>query len=145
MQRWSRIARIGLHTAAVCAVLAGIGWIAPAVADRPPPVHVTVDGTGRQLVAGSTLADAVRDLRLRPRPGDLVDVTGVTLRTGVYPGRVLVDGAAAPRRSGCATATGCGSRPARIAPSPSPCAACPSPAGCPPTRSTSSAACRAST
>ena len=91
-----RIARIGLHTAAVCAVLAGIGWIAPAVADRPPPVHVTIDGTGRQLVAGSTLADAVRDLRLRPRPGDLVDVTGVTLRARVYPGRVLVDGAAVP-------------------------------------------------
>lgn len=89
-----RIARIGVHTAAVCAVLAGVGWIAPAVADRPPPVHVTIDGTGRQLVAGSTLAAAVRDLRLRPRPGDLVDVTGVTLRTGVYPGRVLVDGAA---------------------------------------------------
>jgi peptidoglycan-N-acetylglucosamine deacetylase len=95
MQGMARIARIGLHTAAVCAVLAGIGWIAPAVTDRPPPVHVTVDGTGRQLVAGSTLADAVRDLRLRPRPGDLVDVSGVTLRTGVYPGRVLVDGAPA--------------------------------------------------
>jgi peptidoglycan/xylan/chitin deacetylase (PgdA/CDA1 family) len=66
------------------------------VADRPAPVHVTVDGAGRRLVAGSTLAAAVRDLRLRPRPGDLVDVTGVTLRASVYPGRVLVDGAAAP-------------------------------------------------
>lgn len=91
----ARIARIGLPAAALLAVVVGTGWLAPTVADQPPPVHITVDGTGRQLAAGSTLSDAVRDLRLRPRPGDLVDVTGVTLRVGVYPGDVLVDGAAA--------------------------------------------------
>ncbi|HEY3763781.1 MAG TPA: polysaccharide deacetylase family protein, partial [Gaiellales bacterium] len=53
-----------------------------------------VDGSARQLAAGSTLADAVASLGLHPRAGDLVDVTGVTLRPGVYPGTVLVDGAA---------------------------------------------------
>jgi peptidoglycan/xylan/chitin deacetylase (PgdA/CDA1 family) len=91
----ARIARIGLPVAAVCLVVAGTGWLAPTVADQPPPVHITVDGTGHELAAGSTLADAVSELRLRPRPGDLVDVTGVTLRTGVYPGSVLLDSAAA--------------------------------------------------
>jgi peptidoglycan/xylan/chitin deacetylase (PgdA/CDA1 family) len=67
-------------------------------------VHLTVDGTARAVVAGSTIADAVRDLGLRPRPGDLVDVSGVTLRAGIYPGSITVDGipaaAAPPLRDG---------------------------------------------
>jgi peptidoglycan/xylan/chitin deacetylase (PgdA/CDA1 family) len=92
----ARIGRIGPPAVAVGLVLAGTGWLAPAVADQPPPLHLTVDGTGRQVVAGSTLADAVSDLHLRPRPGDMVDVSGVTLRTEIYPGRVLVDGAVEP-------------------------------------------------
>jgi peptidoglycan/xylan/chitin deacetylase (PgdA/CDA1 family) len=96
MARIGRIARIGSPAAAVVVVLAGTGWLAPAIADSPPPLHLKVDGTGRQVVAGSTLADAVSDLRLRPRPGDMVDVSGVTLRTGIYPGRVLVNGSATP-------------------------------------------------
>jgi peptidoglycan-N-acetylglucosamine deacetylase len=91
-----RIGRIGLPVAAVCAVLAGAGWLAPAVADQPPPLHVTVDGASRLLVAGSTLANAARDLRLRPRPGDMVDVSGATITAGLYPGQVLVDGVPVP-------------------------------------------------
>jgi peptidoglycan/xylan/chitin deacetylase (PgdA/CDA1 family) len=91
-----RIARIGPPAAAVTVVLAGAGWLAPAIADGPPPLHLKVDGTGRQVVAGSTLADAVSNLRLRPRPGDMADVSGVTLYPGIYPGTVLVDGSAAP-------------------------------------------------
>jgi peptidoglycan/xylan/chitin deacetylase (PgdA/CDA1 family) len=89
----ARIGRIGLPLAAVCAVVIGAGWAAPSVADRPAPVAVTVDGGDRLLAAGSTLADATAALGLRPRPGDMVDVSGVTLRTGVYPGSVLVNGA----------------------------------------------------
>ena len=54
-------------------------------------------------------------------------------------------GPLSPAPGGCATATGCGSRPARITPSPSRCTACPSPAAGRPTRSTSSAASRVST
>lgn len=90
-----RIAHIGFPLAALCAVVIGTGWLAPAVADQPPPLWVSVDGAQRQLAAGSTLAGAVSALRLHPRPGDLVDVAGVTLRSGIYPGRVLVDGAPA--------------------------------------------------
>jgi peptidoglycan/xylan/chitin deacetylase (PgdA/CDA1 family) len=95
----ARIGRIGIPLAAALAVLIGVGAFAPAIADQPPPVQLTVDGTARAVVAGSTLADAVRDLELRPRPGDLVDVSGATLRAGVYPGSITVDGlpaAAAP-------------------------------------------------
>ena len=88
----ARAGRIGLHAAVVVVVLVGVGWTAPRLADQRSPVHLTVAGAGRQVVAGSTLADAIRDLHLHPRPGDLVDVAGVTLRAGIYPGRVLVDG-----------------------------------------------------
>jgi peptidoglycan/xylan/chitin deacetylase (PgdA/CDA1 family) len=91
----ARARRIGLDAAVAAAVLAAFGWLAPAIADEPPPVNLTVAGAHRQVAPGSTLAAAARDLRLRPRPGDLVSVTGATLETGVYPGRILVDGAAA--------------------------------------------------
>jgi peptidoglycan-N-acetylglucosamine deacetylase len=88
---------VGLPLAVVCAVVVGTGWLAPTVADQPSPVWVSVGGALRQVAAHSTLADAVSALRLQPRAGDLVDVAGVTLRRGVYPGSVLVDGAhAAP-------------------------------------------------
>ncbi|HEY3764401.1 MAG TPA: polysaccharide deacetylase family protein, partial [Gaiellales bacterium] len=90
----ARIGRIGFPLAAVCAVIAGSAWLTPDASDQPPPISVSVDGSARQLAAGSTLADAVASLGLHPRAGDLVDVTGVTLRTSVYPGTVLVDGAA---------------------------------------------------
>ncbi len=96
MARIGRIARIGSPTTAVVVVLVGTAWLAPAIADSPPPLHLKVDGTGREVVAGSTLADAISDLSLRPRPGDMVDVSGATLYPGIYPGRVLVNGSAAP-------------------------------------------------
>jgi peptidoglycan/xylan/chitin deacetylase (PgdA/CDA1 family) len=91
----ARIVRVGFPLAALCAVVVGTGWRAPAVADQPPPLRVYVGAAQRQLAAGSTLADAVSALHLRPRPGDLVDVTGVALRSGIYPGSVLVDGVSA--------------------------------------------------
>jgi peptidoglycan-N-acetylglucosamine deacetylase len=98
------MARIGWHVALVVVVLVAAGWRAAGVSDQPPPLALHVDGIARQAVAGSTLADAIRDLRLRPRPGDLVDVAGVTIAAGRYPGRVVVNGgraaASAPLRSG---------------------------------------------
>jgi peptidoglycan/xylan/chitin deacetylase (PgdA/CDA1 family) len=86
---------VGLPLAALWTVVVGTGWLAPSVADEPPALWVSVDGASRQLAAGTTLAGAVSSLGLHPRRGDLVDVAGVTLRTGVYPGSVLVDGAKA--------------------------------------------------
>jgi peptidoglycan/xylan/chitin deacetylase (PgdA/CDA1 family) len=93
----ARIARVGFPLAALCAVVFGTGWLAPTLADQPPPLWVSVDGAERQLAAGTNLAGAISALGLHPRPGDLVDVAGVTLQRGLYPGSVLVDGAhAAP-------------------------------------------------
>ncbi|HEY2869243.1 MAG TPA: polysaccharide deacetylase family protein [Gaiellales bacterium] len=92
----ARIGRIGSRVALVCVVLVAAGWRAPGVVDQPAPLELRVDGTARQAVAGSTLADAVRDLGLKPRPGDLVDVGGVTIAAGRYPGHVLVNGVSLP-------------------------------------------------
>jgi peptidoglycan-N-acetylglucosamine deacetylase len=89
----ARIGRIGSRAALVLVVLVAAGWRAAGVSDQPPPLALQVDGVARQAVAGSTLADAIRDLRLQPRPGDLVDVAGVTIAAGRYPGRVVVNGA----------------------------------------------------
>jgi peptidoglycan-N-acetylglucosamine deacetylase len=96
----ARISRIGSHAALVVVVLVAAGWRAAGVADQPPPLNLRVDGVARQAVAGSSLADAMRDLRLKPRPGDLVDVAGVTIAAGRYPGRVLVNGAPASGGAG---------------------------------------------
>src|SRR5690242_19577126 len=92
----ARTGRIGSRVALVVVVLVAAGWRASGIADQPPPLELRVDGTPRQAVAGSTLADAVRDLRLKPRAGDLVDAAGVTLAAGRYPGHVLVNGAPLP-------------------------------------------------
>ncbi len=89
----ARTGRIGSRVALVCVVLVAAGWRAAEVADQPPPLELRVDGTTRQGVAGSTLADAIRDLGLKPRAGDLVDVGGVTIAAARYPGQVLVNGA----------------------------------------------------
>jgi peptidoglycan/xylan/chitin deacetylase (PgdA/CDA1 family)/sulfur carrier protein ThiS len=100
----ARIGRIVSHASLVALVLVAAGWRAEGVADQPPPLDLRVDGAARQAVAGSTLADAIRDLGLKPRPGNLVDVAGVTIAAGRYPGHVAVNGARAsgdePLRSG---------------------------------------------
>jgi peptidoglycan/xylan/chitin deacetylase (PgdA/CDA1 family)/sulfur carrier protein ThiS len=92
----ARIGRIGSRAALVAVVLVAAGWRAAGVDDQPPPLQLRVDGTARQAVAGSTLAAAIRDLGLKPPAGDLVDVAGVTIAAGRYPGRVLVNGAPVP-------------------------------------------------
>lgn len=92
----ARIGRIGSRAALVFVVLLAAGWRAEGIVDQPPPLALRVDGVPRQAVAGSTLADAIRDLGLKPRAGDLVDVAGVTIAAGRYPGRVLVNGAPRP-------------------------------------------------
>lgn len=53
---------------------------------------ITVAGRSAQLPAGTTLAQAARMLALRPSAGNLLDVEGGVLRTGVFPGRLLLDG-----------------------------------------------------
>ena len=57
---------------------------------------VTVRGRAVKVAEGTTLAAAAGRFGLHPRAGDLLDVNGQVLRAGVVPGRLLVDGRAAP-------------------------------------------------
>ena len=59
-------------------------------------ITVEVEGVERQVVAGTTLSQATRELGLQPRAGDLLGVQGDVLRAAAYPGRVLLDGTKAP-------------------------------------------------
>ncbi|HZD02682.1 MAG TPA: polysaccharide deacetylase family protein [Actinomycetes bacterium] len=100
--------RTGLLALVLAAVLPGSG-LAPrapwAPLARPPGlglppaaaprIRLEVQGRPRWVPLGTTLDDVVRDLRLRPAAGSLLAMDGTTLRHGVYPGRVLLDGQAA--------------------------------------------------
>jgi peptidoglycan/xylan/chitin deacetylase (PgdA/CDA1 family)/sulfur carrier protein ThiS len=55
-------------------------------------VPVQVEGRTVVLTAGTRLGQALDLLGLSPQKGDLVDVEGVVLERGAYPGRVLLNG-----------------------------------------------------
>jgi peptidoglycan-N-acetylglucosamine deacetylase len=57
---------------------------------------VTVAGRSVQLAEGTTLGRAAALHRLRPRPGNLLDVEGQVLRRGAVAGKLLLDGDPAP-------------------------------------------------
>jgi peptidoglycan/xylan/chitin deacetylase (PgdA/CDA1 family) len=59
-------------------------------------LSITVAGGSERMADGSTLAQAASAFRLRPRAGALLDVQGRVLRSGVFPGHLLLDGR--PRR-----------------------------------------------
>jgi peptidoglycan/xylan/chitin deacetylase (PgdA/CDA1 family) len=54
-------------------------------------VTVVIDGTVEHVAAGWTLARATERLGLHPRAGNLLDVEGDVLRSGEFPGRLLVN------------------------------------------------------
>jgi peptidoglycan/xylan/chitin deacetylase (PgdA/CDA1 family) len=89
------------------AVLAAVAGIAAAAVGHwsgnpgsRPSLVVFVDGRTVALHQGTTLGRATAVLRLRPQPGDLVDVNGQALRRGQFPGRILLNGnPAAPATS----------------------------------------------
>jgi peptidoglycan/xylan/chitin deacetylase (PgdA/CDA1 family) len=61
-----------------------------------PPIRIRVRGSTLTVPAGTALGWVIRSFSLTPPAGDLLDVEGVVLHRGVYPGRVLVDGVAVP-------------------------------------------------
>lgn len=83
--------RIALVLALLAIVVAGIG-AAAFVLTRDTSITIVVDGVEQRVPEDATLAEAVERLALTPASGDLVAVTGRTLRAGVFPGRVLVNG-----------------------------------------------------
>ena len=82
--RW-RVASVALALAALAVALSMPFQVRP-------PVPVLIGTRIMMAPDGTTVADAMRRLGVRPRPGDLVDVEGVVLRRGSEPGRVLVNG-----------------------------------------------------
>lgn len=60
--------------------------------DRPPPMHVVVDGSVRVLEPGATLARAAEVLGLHPRSGDLLDVEGRPIERGRFRGYFQING-----------------------------------------------------
>lgn len=84
------------QTALVLAAVAA-GGVALALAGCGRRSHVTVSVAGRevQVEQGATLADALATVHARPRPGDLLDVHGHVLQSGIFSGRVLLDGRSA--------------------------------------------------
>jgi peptidoglycan-N-acetylglucosamine deacetylase len=87
--RRARASRAGLVAAAVV-LLALIA--ATALGDPPPPIPIALDGSSVYVPGGSTLGALIETDRLHPAPGSMVSVTGRTLRSGIYPGRVEVNG-----------------------------------------------------
>lgn len=54
-------------------------------------MNVVVNGEGRRLEAGTTVADLLRDLELEGRPV-AVEINGATVAKGAYPKTELVEG-----------------------------------------------------
>lgn len=90
--------RLVLLLVVLAILAAGVG-AAAFVLTRDTSITVVVDGVETRVPEGTTLAEAIERLDLRPAAGDLVSVTGETLRAGFFPGRVLVN----RRRAGPST------------------------------------------
>lgn len=59
---------------------------APSLTDLPPPIHAKIEGFVQPLPEGMTVGAVARIFRIRPRSGALLDVEGVPLERGRYPG-----------------------------------------------------------
>ncbi|HZP89441.1 MAG TPA: polysaccharide deacetylase family protein [Actinomycetota bacterium] len=91
--------RIGVRAAVVLGVAILPLLVAATLADLPAPVQITLDGRVRFVPQGTTLGGLIRARNLHPRSGRLLDVEGHVLRYRADPGRILLNGAPAPRRT----------------------------------------------
>ncbi|MGH3083950.1 MAG: polysaccharide deacetylase family protein [Gaiellaceae bacterium] len=66
---------------------------------REDTISIRIRGLEEAVPAGTTRSEAAERFGLRPVAGDLLDVQGGILRQNAYPGRVLVNGRAAPGRT----------------------------------------------
>jgi peptidoglycan/xylan/chitin deacetylase (PgdA/CDA1 family) len=99
---WLRRGALSLMLAAAVA-----GSVPEALPDRfqaqrfpvaaSPRIRLDIGGRQRWVPLGWTLADAIHRFRLQPRAGSLRAVDGGVLRPDAFPGRVLLNGRAAPR------------------------------------------------
>ena len=87
---------VGVAIVVVAAVVGGFAAERLIGGDGSSSLTVTVAGRSVEVAEGTSLAAAAARLGLHPDAGDLLDVDGKVLRAGVVPGRLLVDGRAAP-------------------------------------------------
>src|SRR5262249_28827314 len=87
------VASVGPAAAAAAVVVALALLLGRGGSGQPA---VTIGEKREQLARGTTLGQAASMFGLRPRAGNLLDVEGRLLRRGAVPGRLLLDGAAAP-------------------------------------------------
>src|SRR5438270_5216189 len=91
---------LGLQVIVVVVAFAIPLLAAAEVRDLPPPVEVFVTGQKPVFLdRGTTLGQALLGLHLRPHSGSLLDVGGRILKRHAFPGKVLLNGQPAPRRT----------------------------------------------
>ena len=80
---------------------------APAATPTPPPtpapppvaIAITIDGLTHQVIPSTTLGRLQRDFHLKPEAGRLLSLSGATLEPKEDPGRLLLNGFEAERRT----------------------------------------------
>ena len=89
----TRLRTLGRMQAIVVVVAVAIPLVtAERARDLPPPIGVTVHHAVAYVEPGTTFGDVVRRFHLRARSGSFLSVTGEVIRSGAYPGRILLDG-----------------------------------------------------
>jgi sulfur carrier protein ThiS len=83
-----------IAAAALCA--ATLAACQPAEPPSPPPLQITVGDAPHQVAPGTTLGDIVERFGLEPHDGDLLSVSGAVLDPANTPGRIELNGGAAP-------------------------------------------------
>lgn len=73
----------------------GCGGVMPTLS-LPPPAHITVRHQAVVVPPGTTFGDVIADRHLEAPAGRLLSVAGDVLDAQADPGRILLDGAAAP-------------------------------------------------
>ena len=90
--RTHRLARRAAGAAILSAGLLFPAFSGSNLFDLPPPVDVLIQGKLHVFEAGTSYLDAVLALHLEPTAGSLLDVEGMVLAPGRYPGKILLDG-----------------------------------------------------
>ena len=82
---------------AVCA--ATLAACQPSAPQSPPSLQITVGDAPHQVAPGSTLGDIVERFGLEPLDGQLLSISGAVLDPAIAPGRIELNGGAAPSQT----------------------------------------------
>ena len=91
-----RIASAAWCSAVLAVCAATLAACQPAAPPTPPPLQITVGDAPHQVAPGTTLGDIVERFGLEPHDGQLLSVSGAVLDPANTPGRIELNGGAAP-------------------------------------------------